>query len=222
MLSSIILQLLEENIQNMQSSVYSNFLPEELANQFNRVANKFVDDMIKPYPIGSLKGVDEVQANIDDIRILVTPQQSVPVLVNGDYLFLLPDNYRNLMNDKVSVDTCGNGSYIWKATYLTGFEDWESIKLNPFLKPKPDRVRSSLRNGQYVANAGGAVINLIDITYIRQIEPINFNTPLPYEEFPDHTILKLIDLTRNRILEVVQSERLPSAAQEINNFGTLT
>jgi hypothetical protein len=222
MLSSTILQLLEENIQNMQSSVYSNFLPEELGNQFDRIANKFVDDMIKPYPIGSLKGADEIQANMDDIKFLVAPSQATPTLNNGDYIMSLPSDYRNLLRDKVSVDVCGNGTSSWKPTYLTGFEDWESIKLNPFLRPKSDRVRSTLRGNQYVANAGGAVISLVDIVYIRKITPIDFTAPVDYLEFPDQTILKLIDLTRNRILEVVQSERLPSATQEINNFGTLT
>ena len=224
MLASTILSLLEENIQNIHSFVYANILPAELSIQFDRIANKFVDAHLKPSQAGSLLGIDETELNIDSLRNLKnqTPLVLTTTLVGSDYVATLPTDYRNLLRDRVKVtSSCGTGNFLRVPSRLLGDEVWETTKQNPFAKPQDKSPISKIIGNKFIVNANGSVITEVDITYIRKVTALDSTGVADYTEFPEEVILWLIDLTRNRILESLQSERLPSAVQESGNFGTM-
>lgn len=224
MLASTILSLLEENIQNMHSFVYANMLPQELANQFDRVANKFVDAALKPSMAGTLVGVDEIQVNIDSLRNLKVNTTLTPTIIVGttDYQITLPTNYRNLLNDVVKVtNTCGTINYLNVPTREIGDEVWETTKQNPFAKPLPRSPISKILTNKFIINAGGSPVTEATITYLRKLTALDATGVADYTEFPEEILLQIIDLTRNRVLEIIQGERLPTSVQETGNFGTM-
>ena len=223
MLVSTILQLLEENIQNMNSFVYANMLPSELGNQFDYMANKFVDAHFKPSLAGSLQGIDETEIQLDNLRNLKATYTGGATLLSGsDYYLLFPENYRNLLNDKVTVVSACHSTLLDRPTRVIGDEAWETTKINPFAKPTEVSPISKVISDRFIVNAGGRVVSTITLAYIIKLPKLDVETvDAEYNLFPDEVILKIIDLTRNRILELIQGERISTAVQESQNFNVL-
>jgi len=207
----------------MHSFVYANMLPQELANQFDFVTNKFVDAHFKPSQAGSLQGIDEIQIDLDNLRLLKSTYSASPTLTNGDYVVALPNNYRNLLNDRVSVaSNCSSQIVLNRPTRPIGDEAWETTKVIPFTLPTAVSPISKILGNNFYVNAGGNVITSISLTYIRKVLNLDVVTSnATYTEFPEEVILKIIDLTRNRILELVKSDRTSTAVEENKNFGLM-
>lgn len=217
MLVSEIHYTLDQNLQILNSFVYSNFLPEEINLQFDRIVDKYIDAHLKAAPIGSLQGIDEIQIDLDNLRYLKVVDTPIS-LTNG--VGVLPTNYRNLLQDRSLVMNCGRLTEV--ANRLYGDEDLSNYLENPFTKTVATSPISRIYGNNIRIYQDNFTVNTCKIDYIRK--PISLNSLNPsddYTEFPDYCIKVIIDLLRNRMLEIVQSQRLPSAVQETNNFGTL-
>lgn len=217
MLKSQIHYTLDQNLQILNSFVYSNFLPEEIDLQFDRIVDKFIDAHLKGVMDVSLQGVDEIEIDIDNLRFL--KEVDVPIsLING--IGTLPTNYRNLLEDYSLVTNCGILQQVSNRLY--GDEDLSNALENPFTKTVVTSPISRIYGNNIRIYQDGFTINTCVIDYIRK--PISLNTLSDtddYIEFPDYCIKVIIDLLRNRMLELVQSQRLTSSIQETNNFNTI-
>jgi hypothetical protein len=227
---------LEQGLQNLGSFVYANYLPQEINLQFDRIVDKFIDAHLKPQPIPQeLKGIDEVQLQLDNLRFIKVTDAAL--VTNGADTekrgYTLPDNYRNLIQDSSQISWCG--STRWVANRLQGDEEFkQNVQENPFLKSTTlsplSRVVTipNLTNGYdtillvYNPNVTGCKIDYYRKP-IRLYDIIAAGGNMNYDfiDFPRHCIDLLIDLLRNRLLENIQGDRLPSAVQESNNFGLM-
>lgn len=219
MLASEVIYRVNQNTQNLNSFVYSNFEPKEIWLQFDREVDKFLDAHLKPEQAGNLKGVDEIELDIDNLRYLKVIGTFIPMSTNVGNL---PSNFRNLLNDRSQITQCGQTFDV--SNRLFGDEKLYEALENPFLKPKIDSPISRIVGNQIrIHSVPGQVIGSCHIDYIKipaklyDIDDPNYD----YLEFPEHCINWIIDLTRNRIAELTQSERLPSQIQESTNFNLM-
>lgn len=92
---------IEQILQVINSSVYSEFLPKEIDLQFNTICDEFIDFILSNKIDGNnLKIFENIQANLDDLRLLVLLDN---VISSNTLSFNLPTNYRNLLNDRSFV-----------------------------------------------------------------------------------------------------------------------
>ncbi len=219
MLASEVIYRINQNTQNLNSFVYSNFEDREIWLQFDREVEKLLDAHLKPEQVGSLKGIDDRQISIDNLRKLKVINFTIPLFA---HIGNLPDDYRTKLNDRSIIIQCGQEVEVVNRFY--GDEDLPAIKENPFLKAKVDSPISRIAgNNIIITPAPGQVITTCKIDYIRipaklyELNDPNYN----YQEFPDYCLEWLIDLTRNRISELTQSERLGTQIQESTNFNLI-
>jgi len=221
---------LEQKLQILNSNVYGNLLTKEILLQFDNIVDKFIDAHLYPKQLGSLKGIDETQLTIDNLRFI----KVINVILNrtsvesNDSVFTLPTDYRNLINDSSEVTICGVTKFI--GNRQIGDEELkENIAANPFLK---SRIGSPLGrisgNKYYVIDGESLGITDVSIDYYRRPVRLfdeyadNANLSYNFVDFPRNCIDFLIDLLKNRLLETFESQRLQGSVQEINNFGTLS
>lgn len=218
MLASEINYRIDQNLQILNSFVYSNFEPRELWLQFDRQVDKFLDAFLRPEGDVSLKGIDEVLVNINNLRFLKVLNYSIP-LVGGEGD--LPVNYRDLLNDRSIIDLCGTPKEVPNRNF--GDEDLYTSLQNPFTTSKRDSPISRIHNDKLKIYTTDFTVNTAIIDYIRVPAKLyEINDPsYDYKEFPDECIGLLIDLTRNRLMEVVESQRLDKAIPETNNFNVI-
>lgn len=219
MLASEINYRIDQNLQILNSFVYSNFEPKELWLQFDRIVDKFIDAHFKPEADISLKGVDELLIDMNNLRFLKVLDTSIP-LIAGDGN--LPIDYRNLLNDRSIVNVCGIPTEILNRNF--GDEDLYLALDNPFTTTKRDSPISRIHNGKLKVYTNPTfTVNTAIIDYIRiPVKLYDLNNPnYDYKEFPDECIGWLIDFTRNRLMEVVESNRLDKAIPETTNFNLI-
>jgi hypothetical protein len=221
---------LEQKLQILNSNVYGNLLTKEILLQFDNIVDRFIDAHLYPKQLGSLKGIDETQLTIDNLRFI----KVINVILNrtsvesNDSVFTLPTDYRNLINDSSEVTICGVTKFI--GNRQIGDEELkENIAANPFLK---SRIGSPLGrisgNKYYVIDGESLGITDVSIDYYRKPVRLfdeyadNANLSYNFVDFPRNCIDFLIDLLKNRLLETFESQRLQGSVQEINNFGTLS
>jgi len=224
---SEIFYTVDQNMQNMGSYVFGNMLPQELALQFDRTANKYLDGFLVPAQLGTLKGVDEIQIDVDTLRLLKIIDFPI-TLTSG--VGALPDNYRNLLNDRSLVTSCGNPTIV--PNRLFGDEDLYQILQNPFTKPRLLSPISRIYGNNIKVYTDNFVVPTVYIDYIRKpVSLIDLGLTFPntyydtgfmnydYQEFPLQALQVIMDNMRDRLLELVESDRLPSAVQESQDFG---
>jgi hypothetical protein len=221
---------LEQKLQILNSNVYGNLLTKEILLQFDNIVDRFIDAHLYPKQLGSLKGIDETQLTIDNLRFI----KVINVILNrtsvesNDSVFTLPTDYRNLINDSSEVTICGVTKFI--GNRQIGDEELkENIAANPFLK---SRIGSPLGrisgNKYYVIDGESLGITDVNIDYYRRPVRLfdeyadNANLSYDFVDFPRNCIDFLIDLLKNRLLETFESQRLQGSVQEINNFGTIS
>lgn len=221
---------LEQKLQILNSNVYGNLLTKEILLQFDNIVDRFIDAHLYPKQLGSLKGIDETQLTIDNLRFI----KVINVILNrtsvesNDSVFTLPTDYRNLINDSSEVTICGVTKFI--GNRQIGDEELkENIAANPFLK---SRIGSPLGrisgNKYYVIDGESLGITDVSIDYYRRPVRLfdeyadNANLSYDFVDFPRNCIDFLIDLLKNRLLETFESQRLQGSVQEINNFGTIS
>lgn len=221
---------LEQKLQILNSNVYGNLLTKEILLQFDNIVDRFIDAHLYPKQLGSLKGIDETQLTIDNLRFI----KVINVILNrtsvesNDSVFTLPTDYRNLINDSSEVTICGVTKFI--GNRQIGDEELkENIAANPFLK---SRIGSPLGrisgNKYYVIDGESLGITDVSIDYYRRPVRLfdeyadNANLSYNFVDFPRNCIDFLIDLLKNRLLETFESQRLQGSVQEINNFGTIS
>jgi len=221
---------LEQKLQILNSNVYGNLLTKEILLQFDNIVDRFIDAHLYPKQLGSLKGIDDTQLTIDNLRFI----KVINVVLNrtsiesNDSVFTLPTDYRNLINDSSEVTICGITK--WVGNRQIGDEELkENIAANPFLKSRTGSPLGRISsNKYYVIDGENLNIETVNIDYYRK--PIRLydlykQTPVDthdFVEFPRNCIDFLIDLLKNRLLETFESQRLQGSVQEINNFGTIS
>jgi hypothetical protein len=221
---------LEQKLQILNSNVYGNLLTEEILLQFDNIVDRFIDAHLYPKQLGSLKGIDETQLTIDNLRfikVINTPLSRTTTTYN-DSVFSLPNDYRNLINDSSEVTICGITKLV--GNRQVGDEELkENIETNPFLKSRMSSPLSRISGDNYYVIDGVSLnIETINIDYyrkpVRLYDEYKDNANLNYDfiEFPRNCIDFLIDLLKNRLLETFESQRLQGSVQEINNFGTIS
>jgi hypothetical protein len=221
---------LEQKLQILNSNVYGNLLTEEILLQFDNIVDRFIDAHLYPKQVGSLKGIDETQLTIDNLRfikVINTPLSRTSVIYNNS-CFTLPTNYRNLINDSSVVTICGVTKTL--GNRQIGDEELkENIAANPFLKSKSSSPLSRISgNNYYIIDGVSLNITEVNIDYYKKPVRLydeyidNANPAYDFVDFPRNCIDFLIDLLKNRFLETFESQRLQGSVQEINNFGTLS
>lgn len=219
MLSSEILYRINQDTQNLNSFVYSNFEDKEIYLQFDRLVDKFLDSHFKPEVAGTLKGVDEIEMDMNNLRFLKVIDTSIPLT---NYSGNLPDNFRNLLNDRSIVTQCGKSVETSNRNF--GDEDLYPTMENPFTKPKVDSPISRINGNKIIIKSvPGQTINTVNIDYVKiPAKLYEINDPnYDYKEFPEHCISWIIDLTRNRLSELTKSDRLNTQIQESTNFNLM-
>jgi hypothetical protein len=223
---------LEQKLQILNSNVYGNLLTEEILLQFDNIVDRFIDAHLYPKQVGSLKGIDETQLTIDNLRFIKeinVPLSRTTTTYNDSVFSLLTlPNYRNLINDSSEVTICGVTKLV--GNRLIGDEELkENIEANPFLKSKSSSPLSRISgNNYYIIDGVSLNIETVNIDYYRKPVRLydeyieNSNPNFDFVDFPRNCIDFLVDLLKNRFLETLQSERLQGSVQEINNFGTLS
>lgn len=221
---------LEQKLQILNSNVYGNLLTSEILLQFDNVVDRFIDACLSPKQLGSLKGIDDTQLTIDNLRfikVLSIPLSRSSTIYN-DSVFTFPDDYRNLINDSSNVYICGAAKTV--GNRLIGDEELkENIVENPFLKSRMSSPLSRISGNNYYV-IDGVSLGIIDVNIDYYRKPVrlykeyadNANLNYDFTEFPRNCIDFLIDLLKNRFLETFESQRLQGSVQEINNFGTLS
>ena len=221
---------LEQKLQILNSNVYGNLLTKEILLQFDNIVDRFIDAHLYPKQLGSLKGIDETQLTIDNLRFI----KVINVVLNrtsiesNDSVFTLPTNYRNLINDSSEVTICGITK--WVGNRQIGDEELkENIAANPFLKSRTGSPLGRISsNKYYVIDGESLAITKVSIDYYRKPVRLfdeyadNANLSYDFTDFPRNCIDFLIDLLKNRLLETFESQRLQGSIQEINNFGTIS
>ncbi len=226
-----IIYTLEQKLQILGSNVYSNLLPQEILLQFDNVVDRYIDACLSPKPEGSLLGIADTQLKVDNLRLLKVPETILTFSSNSGNngaLFTLPSNYRNLINDSSEVLICGVAT--WVGNRQIGDEEVkENIDENPFLKPRAWSPTSRIiGNFLLVSTAPGNIATRVKIEYFKKPTRLydeyiaNGNEAFQFADFPRNVQELFIDLLRNRFLETFESQRLPGAIQETNNFGTIT
>jgi len=217
----------DQNMQNMGSYVFGNMLPQELALQWDRTVNKYLDSYLKPSVAGNLEGIDEIQIDIDTLRLLKIIDAPITLTAG---VGTLPADYRNLLNDRSLVTVCGNPQIV--PNRLFGDEDLYQILQNPFTKPKLLSPISRIYGNSIKIYTDNFVVPTVYIDYIRKpVSLTDLGLTFPntyydtgfmnydYQEFPTQALQVIIDNMRDRLLELVESDRLPSAVQESQDFG---
>src|SRR6202008_1405542 len=162
MLASEIIYRLNQNLQILNSFVYSNFEDKELWLQFDRIVDKFVDAHFKPEQELSLKGVDELIIDMNNLRFLKVLDYSIPLTAGeGD----LPTDYRNLLNDRSLIDFCGTVKEIANRNF--GDEDLYTTLENPFTTSKKDSPISRIHNSKFKVYFNGFTSATAKIDYIK-------------------------------------------------------
>lgn len=221
---------LEQKLQILNSNVYGNLLTKEILLQFDNIVDRFIDAHLYPKQLGSLKGIDETQLTIDNLRFI----KVINVVLNrtsiesNDSVFTLPTDYRNLINDSSEVTICGITK--WIGNRQIGDEELkENIAANPFLKSRTGSPLGRISSDKYyVIDGESLAITKVSIDYYRKPVRLfdeyadNANLSYDFTDFPRNCIDFLIDLLKNRLLETFESQRLQGSIQEINNFGTIS
>lgn len=221
---------LEQKLQILNSNVYGNLLTKEILLQFDNIVDRFIDAHLYPKQLGSLKGIDETQLTIDNLRFI----KVINVILDrtnvesNDSVFTLPTDYRNLINDSSEVTICGITK--WIGNRQIGDEELkENIAANPFLKSRTGSPLGRISsNKYYVIDGESLAITKVSIDYYRKPVRLfdeyanNANLSYDFTDFPRNCIDFLIDLLKNRLLETFESQRLQGSIQEINNFGTIS
>jgi hypothetical protein len=214
----------------LNSNVYGNLLTSEILLQFDNIVDRFIDAHLYPKQLGSLKGIDDTQLTIDNLRfikVLNLPLSRASTVYN-DSVFPLPDDYRNLISDASDVYICGVARKV--GNRLIGDEELkENITVNPFLKSRMSSPLSRI-SGTDIHVIDGVSLGIIDVNIDYYRKPVrlfdeyadNANLDYDFTEFPRNCIDFLIDLLKNRFLETFESQRLQGSVQEINNFGILS
>jgi hypothetical protein len=226
-----IIYTLEQKLQILGSNVYSNLLPGEILLQFDNVVDRYIDACLSPKPEGSLLGIADTQLKVDNLRLLKVPETILTKTTSPDNksaYFTLPTNYRNLINDSSEVLICGVAT--WVGNRQIGDEEVkENIEENPFLKAKAWSPTSRIiGNTLLVTTVPGNIASRAKIDYFKKPTRLydeyvaNSNDSFQFADFPRNVQELFIDLLRNRFLETFESQRLPGAIQETNNFGTIT
>ncbi len=224
---STIFYTLDQNLQNLNSFVFSNFEPKEYSLQIDREVDKYIDSFFKPAQVGTLEGVDEIQTDLDNLRFLKVIDTQIPLTNSeGD----LPTNYRNLLNDRSEVLNCGVLTRV--PNRVTGDEDLYKIIQNPFTRPKnrDSGPLSRIFNNKIKVYTDNFTVTNVYIDYIRKpIKLFDLGATLgyydpafnnyDYAEFPEEALKVILDNVRDRLLELVQADRLNTAVQESQDFG---
>ena len=221
---------LEQKLQILNSNVYGNLLTKEILLQFDNVVDRFIDACLSPNQLGSLKGMDDTQLTIDNLRFIKVLNASLDITTpeGNDVAFTLPTNYRNLINDSSIVTICGVSKTV--GNRLIGDEELkENIIANPFIKSRTSSPLSRISGSKYyIIDGVSLAINQVKIDYYRKPVRLfdeyanNANLSYDFTDFPRNCIDFLIDLLKNRLLETFESQRLQGSIQEINNFGTIS
>lgn len=224
---SDIFYTIDQNMQILGSFVFSNIEPKELALQFDRVVDKYIDSYLKPAQVGTLEGVEEIQTDVDNLRLIKVVD--VPIsLTNG--VGALPANYRNLLNDRSQVTICGNTEIV--PNRLHDSEDIYKVLQNPFTKTKLSSPISRIYGNNIKVYTDNFVVPTVYIDYIRKpVKLMELGPTFPngfydtgfnnydYLDFPIQALEVIMDNLRDRLLELVESNRLSSAIQESQDFG---
>ena len=221
---------LEQKLQILNSNVYGNLLTKEILLQFDNIVDRFIDAHLYPKQLGSLKGIDETQLTIDNLRFIKVINKSLSrtSTASNDSVFDLPVDYRNLINDSSEVTVCSITKLV--GNRQIGDEELkENIEANPFLKSRTSSPLSRISGSKYYIIDGVSLnIETVNIDYYRKpvrLYDLYKQTPVDthdFVEFPRNCIDFLIDLLKNRLLETFESQRLQGSVQEINNFGTIS
>jgi hypothetical protein len=223
---SEIFYTIDQNMQNLGSFVFSNIEPKELCLQFDRVVDKYIDSYQKPAQVGTLEGIDEIQSDVDNLRFLKVVDASIS-LTNG--VGVLPANYRNLLNSRSQVTICGATQKVYNR--LHDSEDIYRVIKNPFTKPKLSSPISRIYGNSIQVYTDNFVVATVYIDYIRKpIKLIEIGATFPnnyydtdfnnydYLDFPVEALSVIMDNMRDRLLELVESNRLNTAVQESQGF----
>ncbi len=204
-----------------------NIEPKEYCLQWDREVDKYIDSFLVPAQSGTLQGVDEIQTDLDHLRFLKVIDTQIPLINSeGD----LPTNYRNLLNDRSEILNCGVLTKV--PNRLTGDEDLYKILQNPFTKPRKrdSGPVSRIFNNRIRVYTDNFTVSNVYIDYIRKpIKLLELGATMGYYaptfndydylEFPEEALKIILDNTRDRILELIQADRLQTAIQESQDFG---
>lgn len=224
---SDIFYTIDQNMQILGSFVFSNIEPKEYALQFDRIVDKYIDSYIKPAQVGTLEGLDEIQADVDNLRFIKVVDTPIS-LTSG--VGALPVNYRNLLNSRSQVTICGAAQKVYNR--LHDFEDVYRVIKNPFTKPKLSSPISRIYGNSIQVYTDNFVVSTVYIDYIRKPVKLielgltftngyydtGFNN-YDYVDFPIEALQTIMDNLRDRLLELVESNRLNSAIQESQGFN---
>jgi len=224
---SDIFYTIDQNMQILGSFVFSNIEPKEYALQFDRMVDKYIDSYIKPAQVGTLEGIDEIQADVDNLRFIKVIDTPIS-LTNG--VGALPANYRNLLNSRSQVTICNVTQRV--PNRLHDSEDVYRVIKNPFTKPKLSSPISRIYGNSIQVYTDNFVVPTVYIDYIRKpVKMIELGLTFPdnyydtgfnnydYLDFPIEALEVIMDNVRDRLLEMVESNRLNTAVQESQDFG---
>ena len=222
-----IIYTLEQKLQILGSNVYSNLLPEEILLQFDNIVDRYIDACLAPKPEGSLLGVGDTQLKVDNLRLIKVPETILTrtAFTTTEAFFDLPEDYRNLINDQSEVLICNVATWVNNRQV----DDEEAKDNNPFTRSKAWSPTSRIFQDRIVVETVvGNLATRVKIEYFKKPTRLydeyvaNGDDTFQFVDFPRNVQELFIDLLRNRFLETFESQRLPGAIQETNNFGTIT
>ena len=98
----------EQGLQRHSSSVFDDFLPEEIDLVLNKVQNRFINDKFRRD--NASEGYEFQQGDLDDIQFLIEKDVELPAFLNFPFdnaYCILPSNYLYLVNDRSRInDNC--------------------------------------------------------------------------------------------------------------------
>lgn len=183
-----------------------------------------------------VKGFEQIQKRIDDLRTLVAEVTLVPDTASKDlYIVTIPEDYVILLGDTAGIspadgytDTCweldSDGKYvIHYSDVLEGsIETIDRIKENSlseyhlrYTKAKPIRLLSG--NEIKLYTDGKYKVSKYILHYLRKPHYIDIHTE-PFKEYmdmPEHTHLEIVKLAAQLYIENQANPRYNSYTQEV-------